>query len=172
MSLCPETKMFPCPAVSLFRDRKRFYCPSVTLSRDKSSSKNPKTNSSVLGRNGRGCQNPDRALRQNVQVPSRSGLSHAKISKSCPGPPHSKILSLSHCSFVPGLELLFPISVLTFILETYCSKSLYFCQSKYMQYTSSVVEPRHTDLNRNKTKDTLVPQGLQDSFWLKTDLGT
>ena len=70
------------------------------------------------------------------------------------------------------LELLFPFSVLTFILETYRSENLYFCQSKYMQCSSSVVEPRHTDLNRNKTKDTKVPKGLQDSFRLKTDLGT
>ena len=39
-----------------------------------------------------------------------------------------------------------------------------------MQCSSSVVEPQHTDLNRNKTKDTLVHKGLQDSFRLKTDL--
>ena len=56
--------------------------------------------------------------------------------------------------------------------ETYRSENLYFFQLKYMQCSSSVVEPRHTDLNRNKTKDTLAPKGLQNSFRLKTDLGT
>ena len=106
MSLCPGTKKFPCPLVP---GQKSFACPAVPLSRDKKISKKKShffffKNCNFLfffsfcpvavpGYYGTG---RDRLSK------SRPGPSPDKISKSRPGPFRGKILSLSHCSFVPG----------------------------------------------------------------------
>jgi hypothetical protein len=119
-----KKSLFRCPFVPR---QKSFACPAVPLSRDKGRCKNPGTNSSVPGRPR--TKPGQKNLKKKSQIffffkncnffilffllsrgcPGifRDGKGQAvktrdKISKSCPGRFRRKILSLSHCPFVPG----------------------------------------------------------------------